>query len=197
MELLDYDEETGRVTPSPEAREIQAFKDIIVKDKGSEGDADGRKKLKAVKMLTYIRLIEHPTSPFMDFDPEDRHEKICTLLDIELKQLDPLLIEGRKVYAEIVSSSTVRTVNSIKNGLFSTIKLMDKLRVKAEEFLDDEDADIEHIEVANKLIDNMLDKANKVPSTIQTLESLEEKVRKEQSTRTKVKGKGNVNPFEE
>ena len=197
MELLNYDEEERRVVPSPEARQIVAFRDIITKDKGSPGDADGRKKLKAIKMLTYIRLIEHPTSPMMDYAPEDRHEKICEFIDIELQQLDPLLVEGRRVYAEIVSSSTVRTVTSIKNGLFSTIKLMDKLRTKAEEFLEDEDVAISDIEAANKLIDNMLDKANKVPSTIQTLEGLEEKVKKEQSTRTKVKGKGSVNYFEE
>lgn len=197
MELLEYSEELGRVIPSPEAREITAFKHIIAKDKGSPGDADGRKKFRAIKMLTYIRLIEHPISPFMDNEPRDRHDKICDFIDADFDQLDPLLVEGRRVYADIVSSATVQTLTTIKNGLFSAIQLMEKLREQAETLLDKEDIQMVEIEAANKMIDNMLDKANKVPSTIQVLEGLEEKVKKQQSTRSKIKGSGSVNHFEQ
>ena len=197
MDLLEYDEETGRVTPSPEARSITAFKEIITKDKGSDGDHDGRKKLKAIKMLTYVRLIEHPMSAFMEYDPRKRHQKLVEFLDMDLNELDPLLIEARRVYADIVSSSTVKTINSIKTGLFSTVDLMDIMSAKVNSFLEQEEISLEEIEKANKLIDNMLDKSAKVPKTIEILEVLAEKVKKEQATRGRVKGKGEVNFFEE
>jgi hypothetical protein len=196
MDLLEYNEDTGRVTPSPEARQIEAFRQIIVKDKGSDGDHDGRKKSKAIKMLTYVRLIEHPMSAFMEYDPRKRHDKLVEFLDLDLKELNPIIIEARRVYADIVSSSTVKTINSIKKGLFSTVDLMDIMSVKVNKFLEQDEITLDDIEKANKLIDNMLDKSAKVPKTIEILEVLAEKVKKEQATRARVKGKGEINFFE-
>lgn len=197
MDLLEYDEETGRVIPSPEARQITVFKTIISKDKGSEGDHDGRKKLKAIKMLTYVRLIEHPMSAFMEYDPKKRHAKLVDFLDIDINELDPMIIDARRVYADIVSSSTVKTINSIKKGLFSTVDLMDIMSEKVNDFLQQEEISLDEIEKANNLIDNMLDKSAKVPKTIEILEVLAEKVKKEQVTRARVKGKGEINFFEQ
>jgi hypothetical protein len=59
----------------PEAREVPEYKALIARDKGSEGDADGKKKLKAFLELLYIYLILDPRSMYYNFSIQERREK--------------------------------------------------------------------------------------------------------------------------
>lgn len=199
MELIIYDEEKQIAKPSNEARQIEAFKKLITRDKGSKGDNDGRKKYQALKEFAYIRFMEHPLSPFKNTHKDERHAEIVKFLAADIAENDMEILTARGVYRKMLETSTVRTLNSIKEGLLTANKLIEKLSQEVEKILNKEDEPITlaEIKTANDLLDSLLDKANKVPKTIQTIESLEEKVKKEQSTRIRVKGEGDINPFEE
>ena len=58
-------DDNGNISISNEARQVEPYKSIILRDKGSKGDAQGRKKHMAMKELAYIYWMCHSTSPFM------------------------------------------------------------------------------------------------------------------------------------
>ena len=52
---------------------IKEFAEILKRDRGSPGDTQGRRKLKAMKQLTYVYLMEDFLSPFREEDDYNKH----------------------------------------------------------------------------------------------------------------------------
>ena len=197
MELLIVNEENWETSISPEALEFEAFKKLIKK----------HPKL-AKQLLAYVRLIEHPLSPFMEYPEKQRSARIAQTLGMEINPLDYAILEARKGYRETLRSSNSDTVSAIRDGLFSAVNLIERSSSLVETLIDEVDgknlknaknkADaIKNLKEANDLLDNILDKAAKVPKAIETLDDLSEKLRKKMSQKRKVRGKGDINLFEE
>ncbi len=60
------------VSVSPEALELKAFKALVTRDKGSKGDADGRKKYRAKKEFAFIYHMVSADSPYSGFEKSKR-----------------------------------------------------------------------------------------------------------------------------
>lgn len=76
MVELFYTDDNGLPQITKEARTLQVFKDIIIADKGSEGDHDGRKKLMATKELAYVYWYTKFDTGFEKFDEFTRIAKV-------------------------------------------------------------------------------------------------------------------------
>lgn len=118
MELftLDMSNKSVVVINKPEVLLIPEFKRLVNRDRGSEGDADGRKKFKALKEFTYIWYYCSFTSPIADWADSDRHLeslKISGLKDSNIDGDVKLAITAYKKYTNVIS---LRLYNSVLEG---------------------------------------------------------------------------------
>jgi hypothetical protein len=198
MNLLKVDHTTFKVSVEPEALKIKAIKDLV---KGSSQE-------QAEKKLAFVYLVEHPLSPFMDIAPDKRVEEIKNALNLKLSPLDNDIVEARAFFRSLVETTDSKTVSSIRDGLFATAKLIDRTselvdvilqEINPSEFKDKSKRAeaVKELKNANDLLDSVLDKSAKVPKTIDTLDSLQEKLKKKMSLKRNVRGKGDINYFEE
>lgn len=118
MELftLDMSNKSLVVINKAEVLLIPEFKRLLSRDRGSEGDADGRKKFKAIKEFTYIWYYCSFTSPIFDWSDRDRHLealKISTLKESNIDTDVDAAIIAYKTYTNVIS---LRLYTSVLEG---------------------------------------------------------------------------------
>jgi hypothetical protein len=105
----------------PEAREIPEYKALIVRDKGTEGDSEGRKKQGAMRELLYIYLILDPRSMYYNLSKEERKELAkahCKFPDNW--KPDELMQDAAKRYKkDMVLTGTGKAYVAAEQALFS------------------------------------------------------------------------------
>jgi hypothetical protein len=79
--------------------------------------------------------------------------------------------------------------------LLTSSRLIDTLRERIESAL--ADPDLEDIEPVVRSVTRMLEISEKLPKAIENITSLEEKVKKEESNDTRIKGGGKKGMFED
>lgn len=122
MRLFEIDE-THNVRPNKEwIALIPEFANLLKRDKGSPGDGEGRKKLKARKELSYIFFFCDFASPIRDWLPEEKEQEALYYAGLTTEDLKD---EGMKAaiakYEElqVKAARSLRTYKSIKKGLDS------------------------------------------------------------------------------
>lgn len=180
-------------------RGIPEFKAILERDKGSKSDADGRKKFRAWKefMYLYIRasLFSYPNKG--GYSEKDCH--IAAVKESELEanykpdaEMKAAIEKYKAIHKDILP--TLNTIATILRGLRladmiakgivenieETIELVNKKKATKEH---DAPVDLlQDIATTSNLIsqlDQVLAIGNKLPKTIETLESLENRLKKE------------------
>ncbi len=150
------------------------------------GDHDGRKRIKATKEIVYVYYFCNYKSEFSNYPEADRDKE-------SLKAAG--LPEDHEVSMELMTligiySHHVNNGNRVLNLLESARNVVDKLHkyfngVKLEiEDSDKLDVQEKKTIIAGKVMDNL----DKIPRVIKNLDSMEERVRKEQTHGTKIKG---------
>lgn len=177
-------------------RQIEVFKKLITRDKGSPGDADGRKKYRAMRDLAYIYFMDDPRSPYMHYPESDRSERVLEALQHTLDDKDDDLQAARDYYRSF-ETVTSKTLKELREALMVSTKLIKMMRVKIEHTLESEDISFEEIEVASNLMNDLMTKGTKTPQIIGVIQDLEEKLKKEQVGNSQVRGGGDLNPFEQ
>lgn len=126
MDLLILDDDL-RAYPHPSIVEITEFRDLIRRDRGSKGDSQGRKKLRAVKELAYIyHMVDH-RSPYSTYDEDLRREEVINdLFKDEDWEPDDTVMDAYHKYAEMIESPLVKLLKS-------AILAVNKLRTYFEE----------------------------------------------------------------
>lgn len=180
-------------------RGIPEFKIFLERDKGGKGDADGRKKLRAWKefMYLYMRasLFSYPnkggysekechTAAVKEAELEDNYKP-----DAEMKTA---IEKYRQIHKDILPTLTtiatalraLKTADTIAKGIVenieTTIELVNKK--KAEKVEGEPNNLLDDIASTSSLIaqlDQVLQIVNKLPKTIETLESLDNRLKKE------------------
>lgn len=193
---------------NPEARTIKEFKDIIVRDKGNKGDADGRKKAFALKELAYVHFMTYYNSEFITSYPEDiRPEKVRQHLALpEDWKPDALIGLACMTYKELMVTPSMNSLIEAREALFGADKLLRIYRKKFEEVLQQMDSQITGLEDAeqeamndnllaksDKLYARIMDISKKMPDALETINKLEERVKKEMQAEQKGRGKTDVN----
>ncbi len=212
MKLFELDPATRMVNLNKEwISTIKEFKKLITRDKGSEGDADGRKKLRAIREFTFIYHFCDYRSKFVNYSEQDkyleclRNAELSTELDIEK---DPDLLSAIIRYKALQEVPALKVLNELKETLHSAHRVVKKLRDNLEVQLtkldvipdDDEDSSAKKkdpIVVLTNSLTAVMDIANRIPASIKAIEEQEEKVRKELGEENMIRGDAKLGIREE
>lgn len=190
------------VIDKDEVRAIPEFKTILERDRGSKGDADGRKKFKAFKEFFYIYWMADFESWISrgGYSEKEKHKLAVkeALLEEDWKaDIDIKLAIEKYSKTQLEMLPALGTLNTILTGL----KAVDKV---SKNIINNIDATIEFHEsnrkkkaesgepmnvgddliMATNLVaqlKQLLDISNKVPTTIKVLQEIEDRLAKEKS----------------
>jgi hypothetical protein len=203
----------------PEVRGIQEFKVILERDRGSEGDSQGRKKLIAYKEFMFIKLYYHPLSIHRDLPDAKRFNKAKNIakLDKEWEEDEAIKKAGIKYIKLIELSSLFYTYLNARKGVYALgedIKFFNTLREKHRTNIEEltKQLDVAETEAEKQEKQNRIDLAissllslgtsilkinTSLPSAFNTIEELEQKLLKEGGEKQAIHGGGVVGKREE
>lgn len=190
-------------------RGIPEFKAILERDRGSKGDADGRKKFRAWKEFMYLYIVSsfYSYPNLGGFNEKDTHR--AAIVESELEpdfQPDSLLkqaiVKNRELEKAIVP--TLNTINTILKGLKVSDKICVNIIKNIESVIEKQELENnekinrgEMIDLASDLVltQGLIDQleqltkiANTLPKTINTLEDLYNKLAKEEAGQKLARG---------
>lgn len=196
----------------PEARNIPEFKTIIVRDKGSEGDYDGRKKVFAFKELMFCYLYYHPLSMYRELPDEERlrSSRVQAELPDEWKVDEVITLAGRKMIETANLSGVFKTYINTSRAIYSIgedIKFFNERREKLRKKLMEKFSQLdETVEIdakqelereADYLTNGLMDMATKItnlndslPKAYDTVEKLKQKIHDDEEEQGKIYGGG-------
>lgn len=130
MRLFEIDE-THNVRPNRQwIALIPEFAILLKKDKGSEGDSDGRKKLKARKQLAYIYFYCDFGSPIRDYTEDEKRKESRYYSGLtEEDEKEDILVAAINKYNELQykAARSMRTFNAAKKGLDGLDKYLESI----------------------------------------------------------------------
>jgi len=116
IELFKKDEE-GIPQLSTEARTLEPFKAIIIADKGSEGDAQARKKLMATKEIAFVYLYSKFDSSFHKFKGQDKVFQIRKAVGLPEKwKPSDLVMEACTFYEDLQRTPSMAHLESVEQA---------------------------------------------------------------------------------
>ena len=190
-----FKEENFQVIIDPELRTIPQFKKLITRDRD-------RKKRDAFKELSYIYFVYDYKSPYFIY-PEDER-RVRARKDLELPpgwMEDKDMKDAIKKYVSFLDTPAIKSLIAIREGLLSSAKVIDALRMRIDQSLkdatDDDAEDPVDIGTVVKSVTQLIELSEKLPKAIDTISDLEEKVKKEQANESRIKGGGKKGIFEE
>jgi len=116
MRLFEIDPDTSTIKLNKEwILLIPEFAELFKRDKGSEGDYRGDKKLKTKKELTFVYFYVDFASPITDYEESERWREALYYADLTEKDIDEKVINAYKKYGEIQvkGSRSLRTYKSL------------------------------------------------------------------------------------
>ena len=95
------------------------FSLLVKRDKGSEGDYRGDKKLKARKELTFIYFDLDFTSPIREWDDYERREESMKFAGLKESDLDSEVMDAHAAYNALLlqSSRSLKTLRNVEHSL--------------------------------------------------------------------------------
>jgi len=100
----------------PAVMRIPAFKRLINRDRGSVGDADGRKKYKALKELTFIWYYCDFKSPLADRGDKERWVESLKIAELEDADIDGDVNSGIDAYKKLTDVISLRLYRAALEG---------------------------------------------------------------------------------
>jgi hypothetical protein len=184
IKLMTVDGEYAK--PNPELRAIPVFRDIITRDRGSEGDHDGRKKLKASREFAWIYFMYDPLSPFMALEEEERRPKVGKLVFEDPKyKPDKTLMKAVKRYKEMTTTLQVRMLQSAREASYTIIDYLKKVDLLE---VDDKGKPIHKVNDVIKALERM-------GEVTDSLDKLEDRVKKQQEKESTIRGGLTLNKY--
>lgn len=119
MKLFEIDE-NFQVTPNKVwINMIPEFAILIKRDKGSKGDTEGRKKLKARRELVYIYMMQDFGAPIRDYEGSEKHKEALKYSNLTDDDIDSVVKVAVKKYEELqlAASRPLRTYKAMVKGL--------------------------------------------------------------------------------
>jgi hypothetical protein len=187
-----FKEDNFNIIINPEAKLIPEFKKIITNDKD-------RKKRNAHRHLSYIYFMCDYRSPYSIYPEEERKQRLSK--DLQLNNDDAiskLIKSGMDKYNQLQRTPTITNLKAIKEGLLTSAKVINALREQIENSLDEvHNDDGKDVGIIMKDVTKLLQVSEQIPKAIDTINSLEEKVKKEQANESKIRGGGTKGMFED
>lgn len=98
---------------------IPELANLLKRDKGSKGDVEGRKKLRARKEFIYIYMVCDFGSPLREYDPIEKVTEALKYAELTLQDIDADIKVAVDKYLsmQLKASRSLRTYNSMLKGL--------------------------------------------------------------------------------
>ena len=184
-----FREESFKVVVDTELKLIPEFKTLLTRDRTAD-------KKMACKEFSYIYFFFDHKSPYYIYPEDERRLRVCTDAGLgEDYKPDEKVTAASKKYLELSKTPTIQSLISIREGLLTSSRLIDSLRVRIESALDDPDLD--DLDPVVRSVTRMLEISEKLPKAIENITLLEDKVKKEESNDTRIKGGGKKGMFED
>lgn len=130
----------------------------------------------------------------MSISATDRHIQIVKHLKFPDKwEPDEDIQEAVLQYNEFQETPSIKALKSTKEALLNASKVIDIMNEQIEFAIAEETRDIT---TATTILEKLLTLSEKLPKTIGTIVTLEEKVQKEQHENSKVRGGGKTGTYE-
>lgn len=192
-----FREENYKIIIEPEIKLIPEFKRLIMRDKD-------RQKRNALTELAYVYFKTDYRSPYYIYPPEEREARIKKDLQLPEDFKEDLPIKRACIrYEEMQQTPAIQSLKSLRESLYVSLSAIDymknylnSLMVNSGNIDDNENVEVDPTELI-KQVNELLKLSNNIPSAIATLEQVEEKVKKEQSDKRRIKGGGKANYFED
>lgn len=182
-------EEKFKIVPDPELQLIPEFGALLKRDR-SKG------KHAFVKELAYIYFMHDHKSPYAIYATDEREVRVHKDLGLPEDYSPDAKVESAvQKYLEFAQTPTIKTLTSIREGLLTSSRLIDTLRNRIERELQKED--VEDLDALVRSVQRMLEIGEKLPKVIDNITGLEEKIKKEQASDTRIKGGGKKGMFED
>ena len=186
IELLKV--EDNYAVPNPEVRALPEFRDLIARDRGSNGDSQGRKKLQACKELAWIYFMYDPLSPYQALEEEERYPRVgSAVFDDKKYTPDKTVKKAAKRYQEMVTTLPVRLLQSAREGSYTIIKYLKSVDLTDE----DEKGKPKH------KVNDVIRALERMGEITDSLEKLEERVKKQRDKEVEVRGGYKINKYNE
>lgn len=97
---------------------IKEFAEILKRDRGGPGDTQGRRKLKAIKQLSYVYLMEDFLSPYREEDDYNRHMAALKETGLNEVDIDEKVLDARDKYRTLQESNapSLKTLKTVKES---------------------------------------------------------------------------------
>lgn len=108
---------------------IPELKELLTRDKGSEGDYRGSLKLKSRKEFTYIYFYQDFSSPIRDWPNDERHIEAMKYAMLEPKGIDDKVLAASERYRLLIigAARSLRTYRALLKTMDSMDKYMEEL----------------------------------------------------------------------
>jgi len=184
-----FREENFKVVVDTELKLIPEFKALITRDRTPD-------KKTALKEFSYIYFIHDHRSPYYIYPEDERRLRVSTDAGLGQDYKPDKKVEDAVVkYLELSKTPTIKSLASIREGLLTSSRLIDSLRERIDAALTD--PDLEDLEPIVRSVTRMLEISEKLPKAIENITTLEEKIKKEESNDTRIKGGGKKGMFED
>lgn len=169
---------------------VKEFSDIMAAkwNSGEAGDKDGRKRLRAFKLLSYVYLMYDWKSPYSEYSDKERHE--AALVDSKLEETILKEPESKAVIEKYLALQDSRIVKLLK----SAYRLVDELRHHFET-VDLQERNAVTGAPVFKSNDLMRDLAS-LGKTLESIQQLEYLVKKEKEQEKSLRGQASPGMFD-
>ena len=185
-----------KVQISPEMRQIPEYRKLIERDK------DRNKRL-AMQELAFVWFTCNHKSPYvLNTAENERTAKVAKDLRLDVSwKPDADVVYAQARYNLQQKTVSTDTLVSVKEGLFTSNKLITVLRGQIDEALKDVKAlasNPQALALAVEQLEHVLKLSIAVPKMIDTITTLEDKIKKEQSNnKVRMKGGGEKGSYED
>lgn len=188
------------------ARTIKPLAAVIVRDKGSKGDTQARKKSMAMKELAFVWFYTSILSSYRATIEDDDERASAIKRDMELGdnwKIDKVVQDAIDYYANYIKTPTSEILQTVRRTLNKSKKVFLILEGKLDGFLAQLETDTElspeQVRVIEDnvvaLISRIMEMSSKLTTQLELLDSLEDKYVKELEVK-KGRNKTIVNQWE-
>jgi len=98
---------------------VPEFREILVRSKHMIGDSDGRRKLHATRVFTFIYMLVDFKSPLRNMSEQDKMKEALRSADLTIEDITPQVKEATAVYETYQENSarSLRTLKSMRRSL--------------------------------------------------------------------------------
>lgn len=179
--LFEFNEHTGLIQLNRTwIQLVPEFKKILVKSKPCAGDYDGRKKLHANRIFTFIYMLVDFKSPLRDMEEKEKLKEALRCAELEKDDITTEVEEATAIY-ELYQENSARSLRTLK-AMRQSLNQLDKYFESIDFTKTDKKGELLHS--AKEYLTNL----STVKKAYESYEEFEDRVHKELTAEATIRG---------